>query len=95
VNIYRNLGDRVGTLEARELAEQLVAWHDAMVKHLRVAGRRRGEVCEDGCPHDDAVILWSSALAVFGDEANQLAFLRQHGPGIAPRVHRTTSEMRA
>lgn len=42
VNIYRNLGDRVGTLEARELAAQPVAWHDAMVNHVRVADATTG-----------------------------------------------------
>jgi hypothetical protein len=95
VNIYRNLGDRVGTLEARELAEQLVAWHDAMVKHARVAGRRRSEKCEDGCPHDDAVVLWASSLSVFGEEANQLVFLRTHGRGNLPARQSAAAEMRA
>ena len=95
MNIYRNLGDRVGALEGRELAEQLVAWHDAMVKHVRVAGRRRGHGCEDGCPHDAALILWSSALAVFGEEANQLVFLRTHGRGIPLVRPSVSAEMRA
>src|SRR5687768_9038183 len=36
MNVYRILGDYVGTSEARVLAEQLVAWHDSMVKHLRI-----------------------------------------------------------
>lgn len=31
MNMYRALGDGIGTSEAREPAEQLVAWHDAMV----------------------------------------------------------------
>jgi hypothetical protein len=95
VNIYRNLGDRVGTLEARALAEQLVTWHDAMVKHVRLAERRRSDACGDGCPHDDAVVLWSDALAVFGEEANQLVFLRAHGRVVAPTRRRASAEARA
>jgi len=84
----------VGTLEAQELAEQLVAWHDAMVKHARVAGRRRSDRCDDGCPHDEAVVLWSTALAVFGDDANQLVFLRTHGRAVQP-ARRASVELRA
>ena len=45
MNIYRRLGDQVATSEARELAEQLVAWHDAMVKHLRVLDSRQDARC--------------------------------------------------
>jgi hypothetical protein len=83
MNLYRAIGDRVGTLEARDLAEQLVAWHDAMVKHLRVSAR--GGPCEEGCAHDEARLLWSSALETFGEDAVGLSFLRTHG-GIPPAV---------
>ena len=79
MNTYRVLGDHVGTNEARELAEQLVAWHDAMVRHLRVAGPRRGSKCLEDCPHEEAALLWSTAQDVFGGRADDLTFLRSHG----------------
>jgi hypothetical protein len=79
MNVYRILGDYVGTNDARVLAEQLVAWHDSMVKHLRVVGVRRGPACGDDCPHDEAAALWSAAQATFGSRAADLAFLRSHG----------------
>jgi hypothetical protein len=81
MNTYRILGDNVGTTEARVLAEQLVAWHDSMVKHLRVVGPRRGPDCADDCPHDEAAVLWSAARTTFGDRAEDLRFLRSHGQG--------------
>ena len=87
MNLYRAIGDRVGTLEARELAEQLVAWHDAMVKHLRVSAR--GGPCEEGCAHDDARLLWSSALETFGEDAVGLSFLQTHG-SIPPAAREAT-----
>lgn len=95
MNLYRNLGDRVGTLEARELAEQLMAWHDAMVKHVRVAGARRGDACGDGCPHDEAATLWSAALDVFGADASQLVFLRTHGSRMPPPSRGVAARIRA
>ena len=79
MNVYRILGDYVGTSEARVLAEQLVAWHDSMVKHLRVVGARRGPACADDCPHDEAAGLWSEAQTAFGARADNLTFLRSHG----------------
>jgi hypothetical protein len=81
MNLYRILGDYVGTSEARVLAEQLVAWHDSMVKHLRVVGPRRGSACADECPHDEAAGLWMAARTTFGARADNLAFLRSHGQG--------------
>jgi len=84
MNIYRVIGDRVGTLEARGLAQQLVDWHDAMVKHLRVIGHRRAE-CVEGCPHDEARGLWAAAMDVFGPQAGDLTFLRTPGGGLHPR----------
>ena len=79
MNIYRVLGDRIGTSEARELAQQLVAWHDAMVKHLRVVGSRPTLQCGDGCPHEEASVLWTAAQNILGASARQLEFLRSHG----------------
>ena len=79
MNMYRILGDYVGTSEARVLAEQLVTWHDSMVKHLRVIGGRRGTECVDDCPHDEATALWAAAHTMFGARAADLTFLRTHG----------------
>jgi hypothetical protein len=79
MNIYRHLGDQVGTGEARELAEQLVAWHDAMVKHLRVLSSRDDARCAEDCPHEDAASLWTVAQDTLGAGARQLEFLRSHG----------------
>jgi hypothetical protein len=79
MNIYRVLGDRIATSEARELAQQLVAWHDAMVKHLRVLGSRPTAQCSDDCPHVEAGALWTAAENIFGAGARQLEFLRSHG----------------
>jgi hypothetical protein len=79
MNIYRVLGDHVGTSEARDLAELLVVWHDAMVRHLRVVGPRRSEKCGDDCPHEKARLLWAAAHAAYGTRARELVFLRTHG----------------
>jgi hypothetical protein len=78
MNRYRVLGDRIGTCDARDLAQQLVRWHDAMVKHLRVM-THEGRRCSEGCPHDEARGLWSAALDVFGSDASTLEFLQRHG----------------
>jgi hypothetical protein len=77
--MYRRLGDQVATTEARELAEQLVAWHDAMVKHIRVLGARHDAQCGEECPHEQAASLWTAAQTTFGARARELAFLRSHG----------------
>ena len=79
MNTYRLLGDHVGTNEARELAEQLVTWHDAMVRHLRAVGPQRDAQCIEDCPHEEAAQLWPTAQAMFGGRANDLVFLRAHG----------------
>ena len=79
MNIYRVLGDRIGTGEARQLAQQLVAWHDAMVKHLRRVGPLATGQCADDCPHVEAGVLWTAAQDILGASARQLGFLRSHG----------------
>lgn len=79
MNIYRRLGDHVATTEARELAEQLVAWHDAMVKHVRVLSSRHDAQCAEDCPHAEAAVLWTAAQRTFGARARDLVFLRSHG----------------
>ncbi len=81
MNTYQMLGERVGTPEARDLAVQLRAWHDAMVTHLRVLKRTRG-ACGDECPHADARVLWAMALDVMGPLAGTLEFLRSHGARV-------------
>ena len=83
MTMYLHLGNQIGTVEARDLAQQLGSWHDAMVRHLRVAGAKRGPKCLDECPHDEAAALWSSAQQIFGDRAHELAFLRAHGQRMA------------
>jgi hypothetical protein len=99
MNVYRVFGDRIGTSEARELAEQLVAWHDAMVRHLRVVGARRSAKCLDECPHEEATVLWSAAQQTFGTKAKDFAFLRSHGQGSRTstmrRVREQAAEIRA
>jgi hypothetical protein len=98
MNIYRRLGDQVATSEARELAEQLVAWHDAMVKHLRVVGSRQEAHCDEECPHEDAASLWAAAQKTFGSRARELLFLRSHGQPkrltTAPQVRDRAAETR-
>jgi hypothetical protein len=98
MNIYRRLGDQIGTGEARELAAQLVTWHDAMVKHLRVLGSRDNAQCAEACPHEDAESLWAFAQGTFGARARELAFLRLHGQpkraSTTPERHGRAAEMR-
>jgi hypothetical protein len=98
MNIYRHLGDRIATGESRELAEQLVAWHDAMVKHLRVLGARDYAPCAEGCPHEDAASLWTAAQEAFGVKARELVFLRSHGQSkrmvTTPKVRDRAAEIR-
>jgi hypothetical protein len=74
---YKTLACQAGTPEARDLAERLATWHDAMVNHER---RLRADDpsgrCTSPCPHDEARDLWVEARATFGSEAGTLAFLR-------------------
>ena len=99
MNIYRRLGDEVATNEARELAEQLVVWHDEMVKHLRVLGSRQEARCGEECPHENAASLWVAALRMFGVRARELVFLATHGKPrrqtATPQVRDRAAEMRA
>jgi len=94
MNMYRVVGDRVGTPESRELAQQLVHWHDAMVKHLRLMNHH-GPRCLDGCPHEEAQTLWSAALHVFGDHAGELKFLQNHGSERSRHVGAAGAEVYA
>lgn len=74
MNIYRMIGNTLGTPEAIELASRLSAWHDAMVAHERLSSRR--EACDEECPHVDAASLWREAAQLFGERADELSFLR-------------------
>lgn len=71
MNVYRMIGNNVGTAEAIDLAERLSAWHDSMVAH-----ERGGQGCHDECPHADARLLWDEAVQTLGDRADELRFLR-------------------
>jgi hypothetical protein len=73
-------GDSAGAA----LVDELCAWHDRMVAHIRRHGVpsdscRCGE--PDECPREDAVDLWARARRAFGAGAEALAFLRQHARG--------------
>jgi hypothetical protein len=70
-----------------------MAWHDAMVNHLR-AVTMRGARCEEGCPHEAAGLLWLEAVQVFGESAEKLAFLRHHGSQRAIPPAAVSSEAR-
>ena len=77
MHFYKTLACQVGTHEARELADRLAGWHDAMVNHerqLRLDGSGAG--CTSPCPHDDARELWEQARVMFGSGAGSLEFLR-------------------
>ena len=78
MNLYRTFANTVGTREALELADRLAVWHDAMVVHLR-RGRSHGPLCDRDCPHAEAETLWAETLAVYGERAHDLRFLRTHG----------------
>lgn len=79
---YRSVADRVGTLEALDLADRLATWHDRMVMHeRRLRGGRSGAACSESCPHAEARPLWSEARQVFGAWAEDLIFLRSRAIG--------------
>jgi hypothetical protein len=76
MNLYARLGSIAGTPEAATLGVRLAAWHDAMVAHERRLRASADAGCDDACPHADADLLWSEALATFGAKAGELTFLR-------------------
>jgi len=88
-DVYQQMASKVGSAEAVELAAQLTAWHDAMVKHRRQLVNTGGdpdrhEPDDDECPHTQAPLLWTRARAVFGDDAETLGFLRDAATAQAP-----------
>jgi hypothetical protein len=94
MNMYRIVGDRIGTRESRELAQRLVKWHDATVKHVRMMNHH-GKRCGDECPYEEARTLWSAALDVFGDHATELRFLQSHGAARSRHVRAAGAEVYA
>lgn len=79
VDVYRLLAKRVGTNLADDLANELRMWHDAMVRHERLAGGSCDK--DDECPHVEAVELWARARRMFGAEATSLRYLQQSARG--------------
>lgn len=86
MNPYAVLGSRLGTSEAASLGERLTAWHDAMVAHERRLRTARADgACDDDCAHVEARTLWAEAVAMFGDRAAELRFLRSRANGAVER----------
>jgi hypothetical protein len=87
VDVYRQVGYRVGTNEAVGLAQELRSWHDAMVSHQRTLSRLgfSTNACGDWeeCAHGLARELWTRAVTVFGQDAETLTFLRECAGEIA------------
>jgi hypothetical protein len=86
MNPYAMLGSAVETTDAVSLRNRLAAWHDAMVAHeRRLRSGSTSDVCDDECPHAEARLLWSEALATFGPRVKELAFLRSRAMGASRR----------
>ena len=78
MNLYTSIASRIGSPEAQALAGRVATWHDAMVAHARRRGGRFAD-CYEECPHEEAPVLWTEAVSVFGDRATACEFLRLHG----------------
>jgi hypothetical protein len=78
MNLYTSIASRIGSPEAQALGARVAAWHDAMVAHERRRDSRVGD-CYEECPHEEAQLLWTEAVIVFGDNAPACEFLRFHG----------------
>ena len=75
---YRYL---ISAADAAELVDELCAWHDRMVAHVRrhgAASRTCSCADVDSCPRHEAVGLWAQARVTLGDASSALTFLRQH-----------------
>ena len=91
---YAFLGSSVGTAEAASLCVRLTAWHDAMVAHeRRLRTGRATDACDDECPHAEARILWSEALATLGPRASELTFLRSRAIDGSPSPQELVAAM--
>ena len=92
MNPYAILASSIGTTEAASLTRRLTTWDDAMVAHLRrLRTSRASDVCDEECPHVEAKVLWSEAVAIFGAKATRLSFLRTHGASRPPFFDRPVS----
>lgn len=77
----------VSATDAGDLIDELCAWHDRMVAHVRRHGATpRVCTCADDeiCPRREAVTLWAQARQALGDAAAPLTFLRQHAEATHP-----------
>ena len=81
MHFYKTLACQVGTHEARELADRLAGWHDAMVNHERRLSTDNESGCTSPCPHEEARGLWEEARVMFGRGAENLAFLQSRARG--------------
>jgi hypothetical protein len=91
MNPYTILSSGLDTIEARDLSTRLSAWHDAMVAHeRRLRTGSTSDACDDECPHAEARLLWSEAVATFGARARELAFLRSRAQDTRRAAHSAT-----
>jgi hypothetical protein len=93
MSLYLSVANAVGTHEARGLAHRLAAWHDAMVMHRRRAGDETGPSCDVDCPHEQAEALWLEATEVYGDKAEEFAFLRSFSGGSGHQENEGLSQL--
>ena len=76
MNPYARLASAAANAAAHELAERLMAWHDAMVSHeRRLRAGSETDRCDESCPHVEARDLWRDAVRLFGSRAHDLTFL--------------------
>ena len=85
MNLYATLESEYTATDTAALRARLAMWHDEMVAHERRVRAGRGELCDDDCPHAEASSLWAEAQEIFGERANELAFLRSVVRGRRPR----------
>jgi hypothetical protein len=88
IDAYHQIANKVGSQEAHDLASELAAWHDAMVKHRRQLVSTGGDPDRhppvEDCPHALAPALWKRATQVFGSDAEMLVFLRDSAADAGP-----------
>jgi hypothetical protein len=86
MNPYLTTGSGSRTPEADALSARLKAWHDAIETHERkIRAGRVDEVCDEECPHAEALPLWVEALEMFGDRVKELTFLRSRALAASKR----------
>jgi len=84
MNPYVRLSSMAGSLEAASLGMRLALWHDEMVAHERRLRAGVADPCGDDCPHAEAEMLWTDAVATFGGDAEALTFLRSRASAALP-----------